>query len=83
MTIYQYNLKCMACGLHFQIYSWKPNWLALHIPFCPECSAQNVLPLAVIKHDDKHIYEFVSGVSSDIHPNQLELDLRLENRDQV
>jgi hypothetical protein len=53
MNVYRYHIKCMACGLHYQVYSEYPEWE--HRPetqaapeqprtrftfgFCPECGS--------------------------------------------
>jgi hypothetical protein len=62
------GLKCMECGLHFQVFSWFQNWpegtgpthrSKKEGPFCPECG-QNGRFLIQKSTSDKPIFEFVS-----------------------
>lgn len=62
MKIYEDKMKCMACSLHFIIYSdMLPDRPSTSV-FCPECGAQgNVLRLNHVVHEDKFIFQFVSA----------------------
>ena len=35
-----YSMKCMNCGLHFNIYTWYPERHSIDSIFCPECGLQ-------------------------------------------
>lgn len=61
-TIYRYPLKCMRCGLHFNVFSWNSDWTDEHYAFCPECGVQQCFPLGVEKRDNDEIYHHVGGV---------------------
>ncbi len=39
MTNYEIPIKCMACGLHFTLWSESPDRNAAEV-FCPECGVQ-------------------------------------------
>lgn len=59
---YRYALKCMACGCHYNVYSWYDTWLKEHMPFCPECGKQKTLSLGWEMLKGRDIYEFVGAV---------------------
>jgi hypothetical protein len=61
MTTVQYSLKCLSCGLHYQVYSWNDKWDLEHRPHCPECAEQRSWLIARDAYPDKEIYEFVPG----------------------
>jgi hypothetical protein len=62
------QLKCLACGLHFKVYSFFANWpegaAELHPgnkqegPFCPECG-QNERFLIERETSEKFIFQHV------------------------
>lgn len=56
---FRFPIKCMSCGLHFNVYSWHQNWAKQRKPFCPECGDQRtfILGSEVL---DTEIYEHVS-----------------------
>lgn len=37
---YRIPIKCIACGLHFNIYTWISDWPKLYDPHCPECGSK-------------------------------------------
>lgn len=55
-------VKCLACQLHFNVYSdnehrgleWTPS-------FCPECGAQDTFLEYPAKPSEHFIFEFVPG----------------------
>jgi hypothetical protein len=68
-TTYRTALKCMACGLHFNVYSWEESWLKTHVedpgPFCPECgTAGACFPLGQFPMEGQ-IFEYVPGMYSE------------------
>ena len=56
---YIYKLKCRACGLHFNVYSWVSDWTTNRIAFCPECGLAAAL-LLTSETSERPIYEFVA-----------------------
>lgn len=65
METYIYSIKCMACGLHYNVYSWDGDWS--HEPYCPECGRQSSLILKTEK-TDQPIFTYVNagtGVTND------------------
>lgn len=65
MKTYIYDIKCLACGLHFKVFSWNEDWWATakkaNGPHCPECGkASHTFPLRVMQTDDE-IYMHVHG----------------------
>jgi DNA-directed RNA polymerase subunit RPC12/RpoP len=63
MITHIYSYKCMACDLHFNIYSWNEHWDSEHECHCPECPNQHCLTLHHRESDDE-IFMFVPGFSS-------------------
>lgn len=58
---YRFPIKCLGCGLHYNVYSWSDNWSHKYDPHCPECGRQKSLVMGVVK-ENKEIYNFVGGV---------------------
>lgn len=47
MNVHRFHLKCMACGLHYQVYSEHEKWPlrpldhnGLEYGWCPECGTE-------------------------------------------
>jgi DNA-directed RNA polymerase subunit RPC12/RpoP len=59
---HRFPVKCMNCGLHFNVYSWNEDWIEKHSPFCPECGKQKAL---VLGHEatDTEIFQHVSAIA--------------------
>lgn len=70
-TIYRYPHKCMACSLHYVVYSWNENWNDRHA-YCPECGKKGGFCLGVERMENDEIYNHVGGVVTN-NPDQLEL----------
>jgi len=58
---YQYNIKCLFCGLHFKVFSWKVDWNLSHDAVCPECGDGSKTIVLKKEASYKQIFEFVSG----------------------
>jgi predicted nucleic acid-binding Zn ribbon protein len=58
---YIYSLKCLQCGVHYQVYSWFPDWLHRHAPYCPECGGSYRQLAMKRETSPKFIFEFVSA----------------------
>ena len=58
---FRYPLKCMKCGLHFNVYSWNEEWTSNAPRYCPECGKPGAFPLGV-EELDKEIYQNVSAI---------------------
>src|SRR5262245_52302113 len=51
--------KCMACSLHFNVYSFNREWTATGA--CPECGGTDCFLEYPAKPSDHLIFEFVPG----------------------
>lgn len=62
-TTYRYPLKCLKCGVHFNVYSWHGDWLQNQgrKRFCPECGEPGAFALGS-EALDSEIFEHVSAV---------------------
>lgn len=40
--VFAHSFTCQHCGLHFNIYSWKPNRHRVDNTYCPECGQQKL-----------------------------------------
>ena len=58
---YRYPHKCMACGLHFNVYSWSDRWPSEHNAYCPECGSRNTLQFGV-QELEQEIFQLVPGL---------------------
>ncbi len=54
---YEHKYKCLKCGLHFIVYSWRDN---TESPYCPECGERGSV-MHWLDTSDKEIFEFVPG----------------------
>lgn len=45
---WRYGIKCLKCGLHFNVYSWIGDWLdnLKEGPACPECGQRGAICLS-------------------------------------
>lgn len=63
---YIVKIKCMACGLHYQVFSWSENWHVKHgeQSFCPECGIKGRKLVCQPEETEQQIFELVPGTSS-------------------
>lgn len=57
-------VKCMKCGLHFNIHTWYPNKHTHETIHCPECGCHGDNAAFLIWPTSKekdHIFNFVPG----------------------
>jgi hypothetical protein len=53
----------MACGLHFNIYSWESDWPEGHGPAtCPECGTKGQILIFACIEMQGEIFEYVPGM---------------------
>jgi len=68
METYRYNLKCLACSLHYQVYSWKKDWCKEAFNkdkvYCPECSKKGTSFCLGIDKLEGEICEYVPSKES-------------------
>lgn len=58
------KLKCMACGLHYIVYSDIHNDRDPKLYHCPECGTQgSALLLRREQHEGAWVFQFVPGPS--------------------
>lgn len=58
--VYEDMMKCIACGLHFIIYSDMEPKRDPKCVYCPECGQQSTMRLNHAEHDGMHVWQFVS-----------------------
>jgi hypothetical protein len=63
---YAHKIKCLNCGLHFVVFSWKWNWRPVSCPECLQDLSKGGFLLWVAT-TDRQIYEFVPGAT---HPTE-------------
>lgn len=54
---YVYSVKCLACALHFNVYSWRKDWMATG--GCPECGTKGDFLTWEPELVENEIYELV------------------------
>lgn len=60
MTTFAFPIKCMACSLHFIVYSWHEDFIETRFRFCPECGEDSVF-IVFKEEKEEQIYQFVPG----------------------
>jgi len=79
-TCWVHPCKCLACSLHWNVYSWREEWpndgdVTRKPVFCPECGANTILRFKGYEQDG-FIFHFVPGMRSqgisEIHGSLLE-----------
>ena len=58
---FTFKIKCMACSLHYEVHSWKHDWIVDRKIFCPECGVANSKMIWQEPGRDREIYELVPG----------------------
>jgi len=63
---YRTAMKCLHCGVHFNVYSWDKGWANLHqdARYCPECGAHPSFALGEFE-EEGFIFQYVSSPSMD------------------
>ncbi len=68
MTSFNHPIKCMACGLHFTVWSWSETWPNREDEdeerpiFCPECGGQKHIKWEP-ESSSLEIFEYVPGMA--------------------
>jgi DNA-directed RNA polymerase subunit RPC12/RpoP len=60
VATYEFPCKCMACGLHYTIWSWEDSRSNGSV-FCPECGSENRSLMFPVKQHADEIFHHVPG----------------------
>jgi DNA-directed RNA polymerase subunit RPC12/RpoP len=72
---YEYPIKCLECGLHFTVWSWKEDWHDRFKAFCPECGSDDHFIGFPKRERTEQIFEMVPGGPPVELPEPLKADL--------